>query len=124
METQVLSTEQMRELINMGVDISKASCTWCKVRAITPDRKGYSWMILPETLNKLDKDHVPTFTLQDMLEMLPVEIDGLLWRLGHGCIYYQDIHTGYINENLVAYGKTINEAVFNMLKLCKQNNYI
>lgn len=124
MENQVLTIEQMQELINMGVDISKASCTWCKVRAITSDRKGYSWMILPETLNKFDEDHIPTFTLQDILDM-------------YGSYYLYNSYTLYkrnnvwwielIDENYLI-SKTIKgeselECAFEMLKWIHVNSY-
>lgn len=135
MEKQVLSIEQMRELIDMGIDISKASCTWCKVRAITSDRKGYSWMVLPETLNKFDEDHVPTFTLQDILEMLPYELPSnstdfisyslkmIKWDDGYMLEYQEQ----YYDEDYTLMSFMENtplQAAFNMLKWCKENNYI
>lgn len=121
MEKQVLSIEQMQELVKLGIDISKASCTWCKVRAITSDGKGYSWMILPETLNKFDEDHVPTFTLQDMLEIIPSfdlsktsTVDPIV---GIKCF------KGY-EEIKFASKQSLLDAAFSMLKWCKQKNYI
>lgn len=117
----------MQELIDLGIDISKASCTWCKVRAITPDRKGYSWMILSETLNKFDEEHVPTFTLQDILEILPsysVTYDKYTNDLDKYelCV---DIPEGqhYI-AHIARSSESLLKAAFKMLKWCKQNNYI
>ena len=131
MENQVLTIEQMQELIAMDIDISKASCTWCKVRAITPDRKGYSWMILPETLNKFDEEHVPTFTLQDILEILPKYIDNYMLNIVPCCINNPVWMIEYINmdDEIEVLDEPIREnsileAAFNMLKWCKQNNYI
>lgn len=119
MENQVLTIEQMQELIAMGIDISKASCTWCKVRAITSDRKGYSWMILPETLNKLDEEHIPTFTLQDILE-ITVSTVPQLWRK-------DGIPTWHIHDYMMKghfIGTNLMDIAFKYIKWCKENNYI
>lgn len=69
MEDQVLTIEQMHELTKLGIDTSKASMFWHHY--VVSDsyelevNRGYN---LP------DKD-IPTFTLQDILEMLPKDIE-------------------------------------------------
>lgn len=127
MENQVLTIEQMQKLIAIGIDTSKASCTWCKVRAITSDRKGYSWVILPETLNKLDEEHIPTFTLQDILEILPsysVTYDKYTNDLDKYEIRVDIPEEQHYITHIAQSSKSLLEAAFNMFKWCKQNNYI
>lgn len=136
MEKQVLSIKQMQELKELGINISKASCTWCKVRAITPDRKGYSWMILPETLNKFDEEHIPTFTLSDILNILPdIRVNntwyipllyksGDLWVVDYHCA--ADFNKTFLPNgiDIMCCCETALEAAFNMLIWCKEENYI
>lgn len=61
MKNQVLSIEQMKHLQEFGVDTSKASCYW-----YFDDREDYLFWGQCTT-----PSGVPTFTLKDMLEMLP-----------------------------------------------------
>jgi len=69
MEEQVLSIEQMKHLIELGVDTSKASMCYQKT----------SYSIDEPFEDELcigfdGKNGIPTFTLQDILEMLPFNI--------------------------------------------------
>lgn len=125
MNDQVLSVEQMQELIALGVDISKASCCWCKVA--TPNRIGYIWTILPEHLNKCDEEHIPTFTLQNILEYLPKQI-----KVGKTIVCTPEFSldsVGYYDYDscftLISFKeKTLLLSFFNLLKWCKQNKHI
>lgn len=86
MDKQVLSIEQMQELIDMGVDTSNASCIWWNFADL-----GFALMPLddgrnPITIEKMKENHgaeniVPTFTLQDILEMLPKRIELPTWEV-------------------------------------------
>lgn len=62
---QVLSIKQMQELIDVGIDTSKASMCWYGTDEVEFVCSG----------TDMDKDCgdeiCPTFTLQDILEMLP-----------------------------------------------------
>ena len=70
MKNQVLSIEQMQHLKELGVDISKASMVWIKPR---PNNDNYTLTI--HALGCYEyKSPIPTFTLQDMLEMMPKKI--------------------------------------------------
>ena len=79
------------------------------------------------------KETIPTFTLQDIAELLPNWIDPYYTRVEyHKNSFY---HT-YVKRWICSYvtfdgacfkqfeGDSILEATFNMLKWCKQNNYI
>lgn len=113
MEKQVLSIEQMQELKELGIDISKASMVWYPKMAIdTRTNKGYveSHYL---TINHIDCDSfwntregretIPTFTLHDILEILPEETRVVVIRSNP--------------EKFLIYA-------FKWLKWCKQNNYM
>lgn len=79
MKNQVLSIEQMKHLQELGVDISKASMVWIKPR---PNNDNYTLTI--HALGCYEyKSPIPTFTLQDMLEMMPdvIEQNNILFFL-------------------------------------------
>lgn len=129
MKNQVLSIEQMRELIDMGIDISSASCIWWNFADL-----GFVLMLLNDgresiTIEKMKENHgaeniVPTFTLNDILELLPKIPD-----------YNLEVHPGYNSLSYItSYGafhclcsfeeKTLLQAAFRMLKWCCVNNYL
>lgn len=67
MEQQVLSIEQMQHLQELGVDTSKAKICWCKYI-------GYDAFVMPISETYIGQgvwEMTPTFTLQDILEMMP-----------------------------------------------------
>lgn len=140
MKEQVLSIEQMQELIDMGVDTSSASCIWWNFADL-----GFTLMFLNDgreslTIEKMKENHgaeniIPAFTLQDILEMLPYEIPSKVpdfetyslrmvkWDDSYTLEYQEFIYeTDYTKESFTC--KSLLEASFNMLKWCKQNNYI
>lgn len=124
MEEQVLTAEQMQELIAMGVDTSKASMCWindrvsifldCNYQSYTEEDKSY--------LNV-----IPTFTLQDILGMLP-NIKGYYYPdlRQVNKLEWQVMYKPKLGELpwLYKYGITSIEAAFKMLKWCKTHGYI
>lgn len=123
----------MQELIDMGIDVSKASMCW-----IINNSKLSDWEYALEPNEDIEfwtgigLSVIPVFTLQDILEMLPDSILGSTKQIktvefklstrGNKVYYMQDNFNQQwlkcTNEN------TLLEAAFNMLKWCKQNNYI
>lgn len=136
MRSQVLSIKQMQELIKLGVNTSKASMFWhpafYRVNGILDfDRYEDIPRIKLENNCDLLKYDILTFTLQDILEMLPKFIDDKhyhlaiypmlldnLWFVGYDNIYGSGmaLHAEYSKDCLMA--------AFNMLKWVRQNNYI
>lgn len=120
MDEQVLSIEQMQELIDMGVDTSNASCIWWNFADL-----GFAFMPLNDgrssiTIEKMKENHgaeniVPAFTLQDILKILPKPCY-------INCIDEDFYQCNY--ENTSTSGSTPLKAAFNMLKWCKENGYI
>lgn len=137
MEKQVLSIEQMQELQELGIDTSKASMCWVESEYsgdfVIPNNENIIKVISNNYFK--NPEVIPTFTLQDMLEMLPdsvrfrkhkigiyhLEIIPLDKRIGGVLIMYKSDtdHTTAIKIE----GSYI-DAAFNMLKWCKQNNYV
>lgn len=118
MNNQVLSIEHTQELIELGIDTSNASMCWAKCARINSNKEWESYWHLQ--LN--EESHgttVPTFTLQDILEILPKPCY-------LNCIdndFYQcEITTE--NGSATTNGTSPLNAAFNMLKWCKQNNCI
>lgn len=68
MSKQVLSIEQMKHLKELGVDISKASMCWVCLNS-EPYLSFYN-----KKYPHKDKKVIPAFTLQDILDLLPVVI--------------------------------------------------
>lgn len=122
MEKQVFTIDQMIELEKLGVDISKASCTWCKVKIAS--KPGFQWYLLPENLNKNDENHVPAFTFIDILKLLPKK--DIMGRHNELivtpiCILYKGTDVGGYNcPHCEYYESNIMTAAFNMIKWCKK----
>lgn len=125
MEEQVLSIQQMQELIDMGVDVSKASMCWLGCA----DKNGV--YLYNSTFKDIFENHketipsvlTPTFTFQDILEMFSQgSLQGSLhFNKNKFIVFVADNQFNVINEE-----DSVSpiEAAFKMLKWCKENNYI
>ena len=71
-EEQVLSREQMAHLVELGVDTSDASMAWV---SNSDNPKADDWTI--EIPNEFLEHYyqVPTYTIGDIIEKLPKEVD-------------------------------------------------
>lgn len=130
MKNQVLSIEQMKHLKELGVDASEASMCWVQ----EPDRGKYALTEHGRFCYEMGcLQPFPTFTLHDMLKCMPK-------------IIYEKSTQKYANLNLEftkdkvgicylvgsyimfkdyrATGKTILEAVYNMLCWLAENNLL
>lgn len=142
MKNQVLSINQMQELKELGINTSKASMCWSKfkydsnfiIQAMSKNMFEEEIRNLDLIYTPYDYTIIPTFTLQDILEILPREIkpfeDCKSWKKvwlrllpyagNRWCVLYE-------NPDEVLYRSDSEnplESAFNMLKWCKQNNYI
>lgn len=128
MENQVLSIEQMKHLQELGLDTNKASMCWLKmgknIILAAHDEYCYEWLFI---------EPIPTFTLQDILDLLPSTInnnDDKYWLEFGVCepdksdwyIQYESVKTisvfKYISSN------TSIDAAYGMLCWCIENKYI
>ena len=97
MSKQVLSIEQMLHLQELGFDTSNASASWYK-----PDMDT-EYMLMFGHLKKEElvgnEEDIPSYTLQDVLDALPKEIeykDKSCWP----CIELTDEWIGYYYESI------------------------
>ena len=80
-EEQVLSTEQVKHLQELGVDTSDASMVWIKQDStLLPDNIKELWWVdtyydsLKPMVEQEDSGFVQTYTIGDLIEKLPIRI--------------------------------------------------
>lgn len=134
MNDQVLSIEQMRHLVDLGLDVSDASMYWIRVlrRRNGEDTIMSDWNvdILPERKfvdRELWTEAFYTFTLQDILEILPYSVkeDFVLyinrgrdsWMVGYADVYSDAVYDNFTRDNLI-------DAAYEMLCWCIKNGYV
>lgn len=132
MRNKVLSVDQMQLLKKLGVDISKASMYWMRSlhRSSFNDNLKGKWFL------SLQKEYivysftsyevVPTFTLQDIINILPDSIDNNVLTVrkcaNSANISYENTYTRSI---LSLFEKEdIIEAAYEMLVWCVKNGYV
>lgn len=138
MENKALTIEQMRELIDMGIDVSKASIYWSVNKVNARGRKSD---LMPPflTFHKNNQvvglasfEYIPTFTLQDILDMLPKYIKvgeyeykwNIMPLLDQYVFQYLDIYDR-IGSALITFTEDdVMVGAYNLLKWCKENNFI
>lgn len=121
MSKQVLDIEQMKHLQELGLDTSKASMCY-----VVDDSKAYKPILCvsgneSEYLDAISYS-VPAFTLQDIIDFFPVNIDGYVLSIGKkGVAYnrYEDLETkvGKGDRELIY-------AAYKMLCWCIENKHI
>ena len=81
MSKQVLSIEQMQHLKELGVDdISKANFYWHRTKSLNNYEEWDEWKLhfgvlkLVHGFTTFNCEYVRTFTLQDIIDLLPKEI--------------------------------------------------
>ena len=77
MSKQVLSIEQMQHLEELGVDTSKANFYWHRTKSLNNYNDWDEWKLhygvlrLARGFTTINCQYVRTFTLQDILDLLP-----------------------------------------------------
>lgn len=137
MSKQVLDIEQMKHLQELGLDTSGASmCWWRRIRDFRGEKVEGNWSLSfnkPFIVQNFEQnENIPTFTLQDILDLLPKELDSDERR------YILDIWYGiYINKWCVGYtygeyeycddcptGDNLIDTAYEMLCWCIKNEHI
>lgn len=132
MSKQVLDREQMQHLQELGLDTSKAiMCYRRRTRDFRGEEKVGRWSLAinqPIIVSNFETyDEVPAFTLQDILDLLPSEIqkDGnwsTLDILKHPQNYIMCFWNGeplFRCENSI-----LIDAAYSMLCWCIENGYV
>lgn len=126
MKNQVLSIDQMQHLKELGVDTSKASIYWARRShgiGINDSSKGNWFLSLQKEFMGVGftaYEVVPTFTLQDIINILPNSIDNNVLTIrkhANGVsISYEDTYTRSILS--ISEKEDIIEAAYKMLVWC------
>ena len=125
-EEQVLSREQMNHLQELGVDTSDASMYWVRAKRIIGkqinnvlDNEMGKWRLSlsKNIVHSIDwaMESVPTYTIGDIVEKLPIEIG----TLNRGIVIQRSyVGAGYIKDNLspVSFSNSsLLESLYNLL---------
>lgn len=123
MEKQVLSIKQMRHLQKLGVDTSMAKIAWYATYETEPN--WYNELRIRDDVFDKNYPSVPTFTLQDMLEMMPkaILIDGNKHLLMI-CLLHKKWVVGYDGVNCFVARKNLIYALYNRVCWLAENNYL
>lgn len=130
MKEQVLSIEQMQHLQDFGVDTSKASMVWTYIEdKKNPENKSASSLCVNGE-NKcwenssLRTGCVPTFTLQDILDNLPLYADwNPLIIVGNAVMYSAGYGEGY--DSVVKFEEdSLLQSAYKMLCWVIENGYL
>lgn len=93
----------MKHLKELGVDISRASASWYRILRTGSDTVVTDWFTVFGTLSicapTMRYEAMPTFTLPDILDVLPKDISM------EGCTWSASLYIDYEN-NRIAYGNT------------------
>lgn len=121
MSKQLLDRKQMQHLHKLGLDTSNASCyVW--------ESEGKEYLYWGKCT---DKNGVPVFTLQDILDILPKCIeDKYGYEYGIEILYISDCKKwefGYseaIDDDIIIRQDNIIDAAYEALCLCIEKGYI
>ena len=128
MEEQVCTIEQMEKLKELGIDISKASMHFLYMptaesimRGVYEVDKEPSVFVSQKGMNH---EH-PTFTVQDILELLPYTFDGYYLKIYRGINMYYFIYESINKEDdVIQKGDTPISAAYNMLVYIAENEWL
>lgn len=102
LEEQVLSREQMMQLVELGIDISDANMCWINVGA---ENDKPMWEVWKNShfYSRLFKDghvdiYIPTYTVSDLIDKLEKRIDNAKESRGL-CIDYYNDEVGYFGSD-------------------------
>ncbi len=136
MSKQCLNVEQMQHLKELGVDTSNANFYWHRTKSLNNYEEWDEWKLyygvlkLARGFTTINCEYVRTFTLQDILDLLPEEIyteENELATLkiyfpndGYWEFSYMGLHKCmefFLEENLI-------DAAYEMLCWVIENGYL
>jgi hypothetical protein len=118
MSKQVLDIEQVKHLHELGLDTSKASAYWHRVVRMYTNEVVTNWFVsFTESiacLGTMKVESIKTFTLQDILDILPKDISR------EGCTWSASLYIDYEN-NRIAYGNTDRDGfeIYHEIPICE-----
>lgn len=131
MKDQCLSIERMQHLRGLGLDTSKASAYWHRAVSTDTDEVIVNWFVSftepSQCLATMRVETIPTFTLQDILDLLPATVDDdyrlyidkglVLWTVGYVDAVSEEIYEDFRKKDLI-------DAAYEMLRWVLTNKYI
>lgn len=137
MSKQVLDRLQMRHLKELGISANNASAYWHRVVRMNTNEVVTNWFVSfsepSPCLATMKVESIKTYTLQDILDILPKEVkddEGFrfvlkteygpirrVWYIGY---YYYDVA---FNGNLCS-GENLIDAAYEMLCWCVEKGYL
>lgn len=127
MEKQVLSIEKMMHLQELGLDISKASMCWMVFDI--EDSPTQLWTHNKDCYDFEFANPIPTFTLQDILELLPYKTVASYLHIGRksfsgDILFYVEYSNfgGYAVSHFRS--ESLLDAAYEMLVWVVENGYI
>ncbi|WP_304241734.1 hypothetical protein [Phocaeicola plebeius] len=134
MSKQVLDIQQMQHLEELGVDTSKANFYWHRTKSLNNYNYWDEWKLhygvlrLARGFTTINCQYVRTFTLQDILDFLPTEIEkeNQNYQLEvfrntkrHFVSYY------WLDNLLISLNEVeFIDAAYEMLCWCAENGYV
>ena len=118
MSKQCLSIEKMKHLHELGLDTSKASAYWHRVVRLNTGKVVTDWFVSfnkhTPCLAAMKIESVKTFTLQDILDILPKDISR------EGCTWSASLYIDY-EINRIAYGNTDRDGfeIYHEVPICE-----
>lgn len=140
MSKQVLDISQMQHLEELGVDTSKANFYWHRTKSLNNYNDWDEWKLhygvlrLARGFTTINCQYVRTFTLQDILDLLP----NLIQSQDEENNYWLEFGTAMEDEEwwyiryMSVYGVKLNyeehvhliDAAYEMLCWCVENGYV
>lgn len=140
MSKQVLDIQQMQHLEELGVDTSKANFYWHRTKSLNNYNDWDEWKLhygvlrLARGFTTINCQYVRTFTLQDILDLLP----NLIQSQDEENNYWLEFGTAMEDEEwwyiryMSVYGVKLNyeehvhliDAAYEMLCWCAENGYV
>lgn len=133
MSKQVLSIEQMKHLKELGVNDGKANFYWHRTKSLNNYEGWDEWKLhygvlrLARGFTVINCEYVRTFTLQDILDLLPATVDDdyrlyidkglVLWTVGYVDAVSEEIYEDFRERDLI-------DAAYEMLCWVIDNGYL
>lgn len=134
MGKQYLSIEQMQHLKKLGVDTSNANFYWHRTKNLNNYKEWDEWELhygvlrLARGFKTINCEYVRTFTLQDILDLLPEDIKGYQLHTEktklNGVVAYHVMYM-YFGQSLVSFlHDMLIDAAYEMLCWVIENGYL
>ena len=121
MSKQCLDIEQMKHLQELGLDTSNAYMSWI----VDESMKYKPFISLSfDSIEHVDQTTcaIYTFTLQDIIDLLPSNIDGCYIEIGKRSVSYSDYESA--RTVVLKRKRYLIDAAYEMLCWCIENGYV